>query len=357
MVLPGCSLYFGSSPGSSHDVDAVPDGSDLEAIARPCIRAMAAGNLVLGGADDIFLTYVCDAPGAGGIIEYFHDEGGMLVGGMARADYQEPFIRATVVDADANLPADVLTVNQYNPGGWVFSSYGGFRYETQRPFTDAFMANIDGIGPSDLIFAGDHAIRVQHGMFAMTEPELLTGKPFVSVAMAPLGGSTAQDLFYIAGAPGQALELGVALQTAADPLAFTLGAIAADPAGPVLPLVVADVDGDHVPDVVGGTSHVFVRSSKTGSLSYLEETPSAIAAGDLDADGTSDAIFMTADHQAIRRLQISSTGQLSSSPLVAAGGDALTIADLDGDRRGDVILIRDLGKPTSTLVVHRATTY
>lgn len=307
VVLSGCSLYFSSGDDDDDAMPPSPDAyGDPTVVARPCIRAVAVGELLLGGTDNVFLTYVCDVDGAGAIIEYFNWTNGQLTpAGPARGDVQEPFERALIVDSDGRLPIDVLTINKFSPGGWVFLGNGGWRYESARPFSDATAANLDGVAPYELVFAGDNAIRMQLGMFAQNETELVTGKPFVSVAVAQLGTTAARrDLFYVAGTPTGPTELGIALQTSAQPLTYQMTTLVTEPNGPRLPLVVADVDGDAIGDVIGATSHVFVRSSKTGTLLYLEETASALAAGDTDGDGIAEPVFITGDRTAVRRVRV-----------------------------------------------------
>src|SRR5688500_7972883 len=122
-AISGCSLYFEQGGDKPPAPDA--DVGDPSVIARPCIRAVA------GNGAQVFLTYVCEAPGAGGIIEWLRFSGGRLLDGTPRADYQEPFVRAAIVAS-----SQVLTVHQYSPGGWVFRGGGGSRYESRRPFTD-----------------------------------------------------------------------------------------------------------------------------------------------------------------------------------------------------------------------------
>jgi len=357
-LLSGCSLYFDNGDDDALDGGTFGDAAlPSNVVARSCIRAVAVGDFMLGGNDEIFLTYVCDAPGAGGIIEYLTYTGGALVAGTARADYQEPFVRATVGN-DGQLPSKVLTIQQYNPGGWVFASWGGYRYASTRPIADAVLANFDNMAGGDFVFAGDNAIRMQDGLFPqgtqLDEIEVLSGKPFTRVAVANLGGDAALDLFFVASSQA-GNELGIAIQTA--PKTFSLGDVVADPATKPVPLVVADVDGDQLPDVIGGTSHLFVRSSKTGTLTFLEEQPAEVATGDVNGDGVVDAVYLTADRTQVRRVVVSATGLLTSAPLLASGGDAFAIGDLDGDHRGDIVLLHGIGTTSSTMSVHLATTY
>lgn len=359
-VLAGCNLYFDASP-PRQAVDAA--AIDPDVLALPCIHTLSAGRLLPDGPDSILTTHGCTG---GPVVVDAQYASGALAMVDAHADWGYQFSRTIVADVDGVPPSDVLALAA--PGGpslWAFvraanAGPSGYGVGFARPIKDVATADVDRDGKIDLVVAGDGAIRIARGtgqlpasVAAADEQELATGKSFAYVAVAPLGGVAARDLFYLATTPAGSLELGVMIQAAASPLAFTTETFA-EPAGPMLPLVVADVDGDGIADVIGATSRVFVRSSRLGGLTFLDEQAAAIAVGDLDGDGVAEVVFVTAKATAVKRVNIAPSGALSSELVVADGGGALAVADVDGDGSADIILVKERDQPASRVVVHRA---
>lgn len=236
------------------------------------------------------------------------------------------------------------------------------RVDYTRPFDDLAIADLNRDNAPDMVVAGDGAIRVVLGkpgtlpsaVAASEEIPVLSGKPFAALAVTQLGATAAPDLFYIARSPGAAsVELGIARQSSYDPPAYAIEQMVTKENGPLLPLVVADVDGAGIPDVMGATPTVFVRSSKSGSLTFLPEGALAIAAGDVDGDGVAEPIFLTADGASVRRVRLSPEGALASELLVAAGGQALAVGDFDERGVADVALVEELGRAGSRVAVYR----
>lgn len=358
-IMTGCFEYDDPTPPPDPDPDHPTAPSTT--LARSCIRAFAAGELAATEHEELFLTYVCDG---GAIIEDVHVEGGALVGTNPRADFQDRAIRVIKGDLDGTAPDDVINVNEHSPGGWAFMRAGtggpnGYNLGFARATSDIAIGNIDGNTTPDLVLAGDQAIRhveIGRGWPPLSdETELLTGKPFRYVAIAELGGDDKPDLFYVASTPGQPVQLGIAIQT--SPMTFAAQLVSTQPAGEPVPLVVADVDGDQVPDVIGATPSLFVQSSRFGALVVSTETTAALAAGDVDGDGYSEVVFVTADKKAVRTARVDSLGgqaMMRVEPLLSDGGDAIGVAQLDSDKRADVVLAKNVGQPNSTLVLHLA---
>jgi hypothetical protein len=363
-LLAGCDLYFHHAHPPSPAGDAAAT-TTTDRLDLPCIHTLAAGRLLPDGPESIFVTHACQ--GGAIVVNAGYGAGG-LAQIDARADWGYRFTRTIVTDFDGITPFDIAALS--DPGGpplWAFrraewSGPDGQSVGFPHPLLDLVSTDIDGDGTRDLVVTGGDAIHVVLGtdqlpltVTAAAETTIASGKPYAYIAVAPLGGASGRDVFYLAGGATGPLELGAMVQTSAHPLAFATTA-QAEPAGPLHPLVVADVDGDGIPDVIGATSRVFVRGSKTGAITFLDEPALAIAAGDIDGDGVADAVFVTGDGSAIRRVRIAADGTLSSAPLVTSGGTAtaLALADVDGDGKADVVLVVDGEQPGSAIVVHRA---
>jgi hypothetical protein len=354
-VLSGCSLYFGDGDDET-PTDPDPDpgpGGKLETIERPCIQDLVGGALFDGSGDELFLSYQCDLPS---VTMYVHVEGGEPVIVREAGDYQDKINRLRVVQERSGATKSVVGMMKTQPHFLTFFQSGWFRTDVENPFLDVRIADLDGNGVRDWLVVGGDAIRrapMQQAagpsaIPAANETVLLSGKPFASVVAAQLGGSPALDLLFVT-ATG---EVGFALQT--TPGVFEISATFPDPGAAPRPLVTADVDGDGIEDVIGSAGHLFVRSSKTGTLSFLTEPVQAFAVGDVDDDGVADALYLTADKTTVRRVKITASGSLTTELWYAGGGDAIAVGDLDGDTHGDIALVRDLGLATSKLVIKLA---
>jgi hypothetical protein len=120
--------------------------------------------------------------------------------------------------------------------------------------------------------------------------------------------------------------------------------------------VIADIDGDGMPDIAtanaaGGNVSIFHNTGTPGGpLSFAPSlefgvgaAPESIAVGDLDGDGKPDLVAGNYNDGTISILHnTSSSGSVSltvSSPISAGSSpQAVTISDLDGDGKPDVVL-------------------
>src|SRR5262249_45270428 len=130
LLLGGCSLYFdkpAASDASAADGQATPDPNVIE---RPCLRAMAPFDLMVGASahpTHLFITYVCEG---GAIIETITFDGNAFGGGMARGDFQDSSNRLVALPHLA--PTPILMISEHRPELWLFTYSGGQRMSFER---------------------------------------------------------------------------------------------------------------------------------------------------------------------------------------------------------------------------------
>ncbi|MFD9325548.1 FG-GAP repeat domain-containing protein [Streptomyces sp. NPDC060065] len=110
--------------------------------------------------------------------------------------------------------------------------------------------------------------------------------------------------------------------------------------------VVSDSDGDGHPDLAtadfGGAQVSILLNNGDGSFGAataleVSEAPRALAAGDLDGDGTTDVLVSSLKGNSVALFQGSETGELTQfAELSATGAYDAAAADLDGDGVRDI---------------------
>lgn len=355
LLATGCNFYFG---GRSHDAP----GPTVDTFSRDCIRTISAGPTLPRGPTAIVITSACTSTSMVENLQFYQGSLESVQSyGVSGARYRSTLL----ADVDGNGTTDTIGFVDNAPAYVVWPGQAVMPRAQRVDYTllaeDIVIADLNGDRLPDVVFSGmgwvDAAL-ARPGAPPPTKITLddavtvMTTKTFASIAVTQLGDHPAPDIFYI-GRSRDGLELGVALQTAQDPPAYTIVQEIAQPAGPHLPLVLADVDGDGIADVIGAAPTVFVRSSKHGTISFLPEGALAIAAGDVDGDGIAEPIFLTSDGASLRRVQISGVGSLTSEHLLSAGGEALAVGDFDADGIDDIALVEKLGRAGSQVVVYR----
>jgi len=345
-----CSLLLVTGCGLSSEQPA-PD-----VYARDCIQTIDRGPTLYNGPLAIVLTSACTDTS---MIDNVQLYDGVLesVTGFLAPGQRYRGTRIAEIDGTGSIDTIGLTDSASAYVAWIGATLAmPTRVDYARPFDDLAVADLDHDQKPDVIVAGDDAIRVALGTgtlrttIATTDEQvLLSGKPFKNLARSIKG-----DLFYLAQAPGgTSVELGVARASASAPLAFTATTLGTDAAGLTRSLAIADVDGDGLADAIGQASRLFVFSSRTQTVSFLDETALAISTGDLDADGVDDAAFLAADGTSVRRIRIAADGSLTAEHVLDVHGQTLTVGDFDSNGIADVAVVDRLGRTGSTVSLYR----
>lgn len=239
------------------------------------------------------------------------------------------------------------------------------------------LADVDGDGKLDFVVL-DRAAGQVHILKNVSTPGNITSNAFVAVLNLPTGndprglvvrdldGDGLPDIAVANWADGTVSVFrnlgtasGITTNSFAAPVVFAVGANPQD-------LKAADLDGDGKPDLVtannnyGTTNSVSLlrNTSSPGTISFAPQVALAglptcywLAIGDLDGDGKPDIAVSSFDQgQSVSVYRnTSSPGNLTASSFApnvdfAAGGwgNAVAIADLDGDGKPDLAVLTQL---------------
>lgn len=225
-----------------------------------------------------------------------------------------------------------------------------------QDFDDLTVADLDRDGKPEVIVAGGDSLRASSvPVYAPTaqvastdERVLVAGKAFRNAAV-----TAKNEIYYLAQPQGSTtVEIGVARASTSDPFAFVVTTLASDAAG-TRGLIVADVDGDRIADAVGMAARVFVFTSRTGTVQFLDEAALAISTGDIDGNGVDEPVFIAADGASVRSIRVAADGSLTAEHLLDVHAQAMTIGDFDGNGIADIATLDKLGRAGSTVSLFR----
>jgi hypothetical protein len=300
-------------------------------------RAVVAADLDGDGDPDVAV-----AEAGAGRAAIFVNQGGVLTGPRSfPAGVMPSDVRAADLDGDGDL--DLILANHETSLLSVLRNDGRAGFIADAPLDagsrphhhGVAVADLDGDGALDLAVdsSGDDTVRVLLG--ARAPARALTGcaLPYYKVAAADVSGDGVADLL-------------VPCQRSRS-LAVFAGAreVVATVALPSTPWVVstADLDGDRRPEVIVvlDDSVAVLRGDTRSGFTPVPGSPFAVAgatevaAGDVDGDGIADLAVGPWESDEVT---VFLGGSFRRASLRAATRPVgLTVADLDGDGRAEVI--------------------
>ena len=298
--------------------------------------------------------------------------------------------QAIFADVDGDGKPDLLVTS----GGGVISIYrnistngallgmASFAPRVDLPISgniqNTVLADVDGDGKLD-IGVLDRNLDQVHIFKNISTPGNITSNSFIAAASLPTGndprGLVVRDLdgdgqpdIAVANFSDSTVMVfhnlgttnGITTNSFAPPVVFGVGAQPQD-------LKAADLDGDGKPDLVtannnyGATNSVslLLNTSSPGTIAFAPQvglagmpTSFCVAIGDLDGDGKPDLVVSSFDYgQSVSVYRnLSSPGNLTTNSFAAhvdfalpGWGNAVAIADLDGDGKPDLAVVTQLG--------------
>lgn len=280
-AAPGSPLAVGSSPSGIVIADVNGDGIPDLAVAN---QASVTISILAGSGDGSFSPFA-DIPLAGG----------SLPSAIAAGDFNSDFnLDLAVADGGANGVFILLG-----------DGLGGFTPASGSPVAA-------GSTPAGLVvgtFNGDSALDLA-----------VTNSAGVKVLFGDGGGGFASAGDYAALAP--------------------LGIVAADLNGNgTIDLATADTGGNSVSVLLGDGAGGF--SFASGSPFAVGSAPTRIVAGDVNGDGSVDAVVTNSGSNTVSVLLGDGTGGFSAPASLAAGllPTALGSGDFNGDRKLDIVVV------------------
>jgi hypothetical protein len=343
ILVTGCGLSSGDEPTA-----------DL--YTRDCIRTMDRGPTLPNGPLALVLTSACTDASMVDNVQWYENK---LASVTSHTAFGAKYRATRIAQLDGLYGVETIGLVDTAPSYVAWFGYTmahAMRVNYTQDFDDLTVADLDRDTKSEIIVAGGDSLRVATVPSTIPAPQitptdertLVSGKAFKNVA-----ASTKNELFYLAQPLGsQTVEIGVARASSTDPFAFTATALASDAAG-ARSLTIADVDGDGLPDAIGTAARIFVASSRTGTVSFLDEAALAISTGDTDADGIDEPVFLAADGASVRRILVAADGSLSSEHLLDVHAQAMTVGDFDGNGIADVATLDKIGRTGATVSLYR----
>lgn len=283
-------------------------------------------------------------------------------------------IYLTTADLNGDGRPELITANENDNTITICTNNGtgqfvaGLTLQTESSLGSVTAADMNNDGKIDLISAnggafwndyqGTLTVFTNGGNGTFTDmPPLLVGIYAISVAAADVNGDGWQDLI---SADNNGNTLTVLTNTGAGQ--FETASVLPVGNAPFF-VIAADVNGDGRPDLISadqdsgqltvltnsGASQ-FVQSATYPVGSGANSLPFAVAAADLNADGSMDLVSANNNNNSLTVLTNKGSGLFSLSATLAVGAlpKSVAAADVDGDGRPD-LLSADFNDNTLTL--------
>ncbi len=319
-----------------------------------------ASQVLLSDIDSDGNSDIVTANTTDGTVTYFTGNGNgtfnaaqtLYVGGQVSS------IALSDVDGDGNT--DILATSTNGSGEvQLFTGNGNSTFNAAATFSASgdsaiskvITADLDGDGSADIITDGNNSINVQYGngdgTFA-AETIYNTGSAGITdfiasdidgdgsldIVIASNGGDTVQRMM---GNGDRTFEAAITEASGANYEGLALGDLNNDGTDDI---VASDSTNSEVDILLGNSSVILTPSGGNGSGGFATgDTPTSIAAGDIDGDGITD--FITADSidNTLSFLAGNGDGTFAARATLNGGNTpgAVTLTDINGDGNLDIV--------------------